>query len=114
MALRINGMLGRLENARLQEIVDYMERYDAKKGEKLMSEGEEGEYFYVIQEGEVEAKHSNGKTVGTIHAGHAFGEVTLFFSVARQANVVAKCDCVLWRLARYAYNMVSLRMRPAM
>lgn len=104
-ALRNNGMLGRLENARLAEIVEYLSPEKYTEGDVIFKEGEEGHNAYIIESGEV-AVTKGGKDFGIVRKGHCFGEVTLFFKVDRQATVTAKTDCVLWTLSRASYNII--------
>ena len=64
-------------------------------GEKILSQGEEGDSAFQILEGEVEIKVGEGKkekTLGTLCEGEIFGEMSLIDPGPRSATVVAKTD----------------------
>ncbi|GAB4293070.1 MAG: hypothetical protein Kow0090_07250 [Myxococcota bacterium] len=70
-------------------------------GSEIVREGEEGDKFYIIQEGDVEvlkATSEGCKRVAELKAGDYFGEIALIKNVPRTATVKAKSDVRLLSL----------------
>jgi MFS family permease len=72
---------------------------EAAAGEELVREGEPGELFYAVADGELEVS-ADGRPLRTLHRGDSFGEIALLRSVPRTASVRASTPARLYRLAR--------------
>jgi putative peptide zinc metalloprotease protein len=68
-------------------------------GDAVMNEGEPGERYYVIREGEAEAT-SGGRVLNRLKKGDGFGEIALLTGRPRTATVRAVTDLVLAALGR--------------
>jgi CRP-like cAMP-binding protein len=77
-------------------------------GEKVIKEGEEGDAFYVVEAGRLEARRDD-EVVGTMGPGDHFGEIALLMDVPRTASVVAKTPARLFRLDREGFEQVVAR-----
>jgi CRP-like cAMP-binding protein len=60
----------------------------------IFAEGKEGNYMYVVMEGEVTIS-LNDKVLATASPGEIVGEMALINSDIRSATVSAKTDCLL-------------------
>ncbi len=64
-----------------------------KAGEKVINEGDNGDFLFVIEKGALNCTKSvNGeeKVVKTVNEGDVFGELALLYNCPRAASVVAK------------------------
>ena len=68
-------------------------------GSVIIHEGEEGDRFYVVESGAVEATHA-GAVLSVAGPGEPFGEIALLHGVPRTATVTATEDTVLYALTR--------------
>ncbi len=71
----------------------------AVPGEEVITEGERGDHFYLIESGEVEVSE-NGEFRCLQGPGESFGEVALLRDVPRTATVRARTQTVLMALER--------------
>ena len=71
----------------------------AKAGTQIVSQGDPGELFYVIAQGEVDVTR-DGAPVNTLGPGDYFGEIALLKDVKRTAACVARTDVELYALNR--------------
>jgi MFS family permease len=84
-------------------IVDQLARdattVEVPAGIRIVIEGEHGDAFYVIANGEVDVA-ADGKPLQTLHSGDAFGEIALLRDVPRTATVTAASPVQLLAITR--------------
>jgi cAMP-dependent protein kinase regulator len=91
------------------QITDAIKEEHYKPGEKIISEGETGDVFYMISEGEAVATKvledgTEPKEVMKYSPGDYFGELALLRNEPRAANVVAKTDLTVMTLDRNSFR----------
>ena len=84
-----------------------------RKGEVIISEGEEGDIFYMIESGDVDVfiKAKGDNPVATLSSGTFFGEKALLSDDKRSATCVAKTDvkCLVLMRADFVQILGDLR-----
>jgi cAMP-dependent protein kinase regulator len=71
--------------------IDAFEPTQVAKGTEIIRQGEAGDYFYILGEGEVTFL-INDETVGTAQKGASFGELALLYASPRAATVRAESE----------------------
>jgi len=90
-------------------VIDAMEEVDATAGQTLITMGDNGDYLFVIEKGILECRKSIDGVdtlLKTVEEGDVFGELALLYNTVRAANVVAKVDCMLWKLDRNSFTHI--------
>ncbi|HSB38037.1 MAG TPA: cyclic nucleotide-binding domain-containing protein, partial [Gaiellaceae bacterium] len=82
----------------------------AVAGEAVVREGEPGERFYVVAEGELDVSCA-GREVRRLGRGEGFGEIALLRDVARTATVTARTDTRLFALDKATF-LASVGSHP--
>lgn len=89
-------LLADLQSAEKAKIVDCLKTERFKKGDKVINQGEEGNKFYLIQEGTAcatkKTPEGNEETVWDYKANEYFGELALINSEKRQATITVTSD----------------------
>lgn len=84
---------------------------------RVIDQGAEGDYFYVIEEGDFEvyihesgapAGADLGKKVGAVGQGGSFGELALMYNAPRAATVVSASKGQLWQLDRMTFRKILM------
>merc|ERR1719446_206755 len=107
--LQKSFMFAALEQKDMDIILLAMKECIFSAGTKVITEGENGDYLFVIEKGNLECKKTiNGeeKVVKVVNEGDVFGELALLYNCPRAANVVAKDECVCWQLDRDTFNNI--------
>jgi CRP-like cAMP-binding protein len=81
-------------------------------GEAIVREGDPGNAFYVILDGEVRVDPPKGPSV-TLKAGDSFGEMALLDGAPRSADIVAAGEVTVMVIGRAAFGKL-LRSEPQM
>lgn len=81
-------------------------------GTYLIREGEVGDRFYAIADGEVEIRRG-GTDLGTRGRGEAIGEIALLRNIPRTADVIAVAPTRLFALERTAFVVAITGHEPA-
>jgi CRP-like cAMP-binding protein len=93
------SFLSPLPLPRLERLVRGAQSAELPAGTAVVTAGEIGTDFYVIDDGVVEFE-ADGRSVGP---GSAFGEIALLLDVPRTTTVRAITDVRLWTVTRHAF-----------
>jgi len=102
-----SGAFAQLPAAHIDDLFKCFERVKTARGDTLIREGDEGDYYYVIESGrfQVERLVGGAKVVlAELKAGDAFGEEALVSEAKRNATVTAVTDGELLRVRRGDFN----------
>jgi hypothetical protein len=99
-------LLKPLSREQRNRIVDALEQVSYTEGETIITEGELGEHFYMIESGTVDVSSSAHGKLATRTQGDYFGELSLQTGEPTIATVVATGPCKLVRMARAAFIRV--------
>jgi len=109
----------KLPAANIDQLLEKMEPIRMNAGEMVIRQGDEGDYFYVIEQGEalvtrmVDDDEDTEDSVEMAHLGEgsSFGEAALISDSPRNATVSMQTDGVLLRLNKE--NFLKLMQEPA-
>lgn len=97
-----------LDEAQLTEVIDAMFEQKVEAGEFLINEGDDGDFFYVIEEGVYSAIKTE-KTVYTYDNEGNFGELALLYNMPRAASVKAETNGSVWAMDRQTFRKIVLK-----
>ena len=97
-----------LQDYEILLVADALCAVNPAKGETIIKQGDDGDEFYIILQGEcLVLKSENGgepKEVGKLRSGNYFGELALMQNAPRAATIVAGDNCKLVKLDRASFQ----------
>lgn len=101
-----------LDQEQKTEVIDAMFEKGVKAGENVITQGADGDNFYIIESGffgiYVEIDGAN-KQVGSYDNTGSFGELALMYNMPRAATIKAVTDGVLWAMDRTTFRRIVLK-----
>lgn len=97
-----------LSDTELSVVIDAIFRCEVTSGTEVISQGDDGDNFYVVQSGVFTALVQGSPVLEYNNEG-CFGELALMYNCPRAASVVCKTDGVLWGLDRMTFRRIMLR-----
>ena len=88
--------------ANIKQLLGRMESMPVHKGDTIVSQGEAGDYYYVLTEGK--AKVTRTVELATLEPGRSFGEEALLSGSKRNASVTMETDGMVMRLSKTDFN----------
>jgi len=111
-ALKRNIMFSHLEEDQRRAVFGAMFEVKFNEGDTIIRQGDEGDNFYVVDEGEcdvyVSKQGSPPEHVASYTSGGAFGELALISGSPRAATVKARTDVRLWAIGRSTYRNILM------
>jgi CRP-like cAMP-binding protein len=97
----------------LRRLADLMGEERYMEGARIVRDGDIGDTFYVILEGEAKVVSPTGRTVNRLRPGDYFGEISLLDGDVRTATVTSETPMTLMILERPRF-MKLLKEEPEM
>ncbi|VEL18416.1 unnamed protein product [Protopolystoma xenopodis] len=101
-----------LDDDQMKDVIDAMFERRVEVGEKVISLGEDGDNFYVIEKGlfDIIVKVNGVETkVGQYEDKGSFGELALMYNTPRAATILAQTSGVLWAMTRETFRSIVLK-----
>ena len=121
------SLFEKLEDSDIEKLVSVVQKGSIPSGTEFFKEGDIGDAFYVLTNGEVEvSKEINGKktVLTTIKSGdenNFFGEMALIEDLPRNATITSTTDCEILQIEKKNFDMllrinsfVALRIMTAL
>ncbi len=110
-----NGVFNKLPPANIEAMFARMQPLEVEAGQTIVTQGQEGDYYYLIQEGSAIVSRIKDPSQGSvmlaeIFKGAGFGEEALASDTKRNATVTMKTNGVLLRLKKQ--DFVELLKAP--
>ncbi|KAH9417102.1 protein kinase, cAMP-dependent, regulatory subunit type 1 [Dermatophagoides pteronyssinus] len=102
-----NVLFQHLDDSQRTDVFNAMFPVHHKAGEFIMRQGDEGDNFYIIDEGTVEV-YVNDQLVSAVSEGGSFGELALIYGTPRAATIQAKTNVKLWAIDRDTYRRILM------
>jgi rhodanese-related sulfurtransferase len=102
-----SGAFAQLPAAHINELLKRFQRVAVKRGQMVLREGDEGDYYYVLEAGKCLVERSVGGVamkLAELKSGDAFGEEALVANAKRNATVTMLTEGSLFRLAKEDFN----------
>jgi len=106
-AIEKNVLFSHLDENERSDIFDAMFPVQSIAGEFIIKQGDDGDNFYIIDQGEVDI-YVNKNLVSTIGEGASFGELALIYGTPRAADVRARTQLKLWAIDRDSYRRILM------
>ncbi len=119
-AVAHNFLFSHLDDDQTAQVLGALqERKLPTKDMRVITQGEEGDYFYVVEQGQFDIYVSKsgkvepgadgmGNKVATNGPGTSFGELALMYNAPRAATVVSTEPSVLWQLDRVTFRRILM------
>jgi rhodanese-related sulfurtransferase len=107
------GAFSQLPSAHIDELLRRFERIEVKKGDVVIREGAEGDFYFLIETGRCRVERMVGGVsmlLAELKSGDAFGEEALVSDVKRNATVTMKTSGALLKLSKK--DFVELLREP--
>jgi len=100
-----------LEKNEINTVLGAFEEKKCSAGETIITQGEQGDVLYFIEEGQLDCYKKFKQEEGDVwlklyNPGEAFGELALLYNAPRAATIKSKTDCILWSLDRETFNNI--------
>ncbi|ODV79698.1 camp-dependent protein kinase regulatory subunit [Suhomyces tanzawaensis NRRL Y-17324] len=105
--LASNFLFQQLDGTSKKTVIEALSPKTFSKDTEIITQGDEGDYFYIIEKGTVDF-YVNGSKVNSSNEGSSFGELALMYNSPRAATAVAATDVTCWALDRLTFRRILL------
>jgi CRP-like cAMP-binding protein len=101
------GAFAQMPAAHIDELLKRFERVPMARGDQIIREGDEGDFYYVVESGRLQVERLVGGAkvvLAELKSGDAFGEEALVSEAKRNATVLALTEGQVLRLNKQQFN----------
>lgn len=105
--IRQSELFTNLPEANMEDLFSNMETINVSKGDVLIKEGDEGDYFYLLVSGTADVTRKQGseqKLLAQLDEPKGFGEDALISNAKRNATITMTSNGVVMRLSKDSFN----------
>jgi len=96
-----------LSPARAQVIIPYLSRYHYRQGKMMVHEGDPGDMFYIVEDGEaIIMDDKSNSIVGLLQPNDTYGIIELMTGKKHNYNVVVKEDMHVWVINKESLDRI--------
>ncbi|KAI9357860.1 cAMP dependent protein kinase regulatory subunit [Pilaira anomala] len=106
-AIESNFLFKHLDEEQRIDVVNAMVVKEVKAGDKVIEQGAVGDYFYIVESGQLDC-FIDGTKVTSYGPGGSFGELALMYNAPRAASIVAVTDGRLYALDRITFRSILM------
>jgi len=96
----------------MSQVLDAMLEKIVVAGDHIIDEGDEGDYFYIIESGKYDILKiidGDNKHVGQYDNKGSFGELALMYNAPRAATIIANTEGQLWAMDRQTFRKIVVK-----
>lgn len=97
-----------LDKKQIDDVIDAMFCRKVVAGDVIIEQGDDGDNFYVIENGDYDIMVNKNK-VGDYKSKGSFGELALMYNMPRAATITASTQGKLWALDRLTFKRIVLK-----
>jgi len=105
-ALADNFIFSALDAKEMRLLIDVMQKEVVKPGVNIITQGDVGDFFYVVEQGTVNYIIGDNQHVGSCTSGASFGELALLYDAPRAATCQADTEVVLWKVDQGTFRFL--------
>lgn len=109
-AIRSSMLFSQLSSDQQNQVVDEMWLRPVPQGQSIITQGDNGDFFYVVESGQfdifVTGKDGVTAKVASRGPGSSFGELALMYNSPRAATVTALAQAAVWAVDRWTFRRV--------
>uniref|UniRef100_A0A8D8RHC7 cAMP-dependent protein kinase type II regulatory subunit n=1 Tax=Cacopsylla melanoneura TaxID=428564 RepID=A0A8D8RHC7_9HEMI len=101
-----------LDNDQMNDVIDAMFEKPVEAGDLVIRQGDDGDFFYVIEQGRYEASveiDGIDKLMHSYEDKGSFGELALLYNMPRAATIKATSKGSLWAMDRKTFKQIVLK-----
>ena len=110
--LQKNVLFKHLDSDQMKTVTDAMQLVKYNEGDVIIKQGDDGDNFYVLDEGTVHCSVKKEEEVVfqmDYEIGQSFGELAIMYNAPRAATCVATSACSLWALDRVSFKVILMK-----
>ena len=101
-----------LDSDQMSQVLDAMFEKVVEPGENIITEGADGDYFYIIERGQYDCLKlidDEQKRVFQYDNKGSFGELALMYNAPRAATIISTTEGSLWAMDRQTFRKIVVK-----